>query len=32
MENRVAIGVLDNLSKLSGFAVIDIGEDDAVKR
>ncbi|HSN68630.1 MAG TPA: VWA domain-containing protein, partial [Thermoanaerobaculia bacterium] len=27
VENRVAIGVLDNTSKLTGFAVLDIGDD-----
>lgn len=27
VENRVAIGVLDNTSKLTGFAVLDIGDE-----
>jgi VWFA-related protein len=32
VENRVAIGVLDNTSKLTGFAVLDLDKDDLVKR
>jgi VWFA-related protein len=32
VENRVAIGVLDNTSKLTGFVVLDIDKDDLAKR
>ena len=32
VENRVAIGVLDNTSKLTGFAILDIDKADVAKR
>lgn len=32
VENRVAIGVLDNVSRLTGFAVVDIGGEERSSR